>query len=122
MHEKNLNISTLLDYYGNMITDKQREAMEYYYNEDYSLSEISEHLGITRQGVRDNIKRGEVYLLELDEKLKFSEKFQKVSNLAEEISSLSDNIRRVNLENSAITQIDKLAKKISEMSETISKT
>lgn len=121
MRGKNLNISILLDYYGNMITDKQREAMEYYYNEDYSLSEISEHLGITRQGVRDNIKRGEAFLFELDEKLKFLEKFQKVSALAEEISSASDNIRRVNIENGAVAQIDSLAKKILDISDTIAK-
>jgi predicted DNA-binding protein YlxM (UPF0122 family) len=110
-----------LDYYGNMITDKQREAMECYYNEDYSLSEISEHLDITRQGVRDNIKRGEAYLLELEEKLEFKEKFQTLTTLTEKISEAADEIRRVNLENGAIGQIDRLAKDISDLADKVSK-
>ena len=66
---KNLNVAVLLDFYGNMLTDKQRDAIDLYYNQDLSLSEIAEHQEITRQGVRDSIKRGEVYLFELEDKL-----------------------------------------------------
>lgn len=51
--EKNLNVSILLDFYGAMLTEKQREAEEYYYNDDLSLSEIADNQGISRQGVRD---------------------------------------------------------------------
>lgn len=54
---KNLDISVLLDFYGDMLTEKQREVIGFYYNEDLSLSEIGEFEGITRQGVRDSIKR-----------------------------------------------------------------
>ena len=54
---KNLEISFLLDFYGDMLTEKQRDVIEYYYNEDLSLSEIAENQGISRQGVRDAIKR-----------------------------------------------------------------
>ena len=54
---KNLEISFLLDFYGDMLTDKQRDVVELYYNEDLSLAEIAAHSGITRQGVRDSIKR-----------------------------------------------------------------
>ena len=49
---KNLEISLLLDFYGDMLTEKQRDVVELYYNEDLSLSEIAAHSGITRQGVR----------------------------------------------------------------------
>ena len=66
---KNLEISTLLDYYGMLLTDKQRETVEYYYNDDLSLGEIAEHTGISRQGVRDSIKRSEAILFEAEEKL-----------------------------------------------------
>ena len=66
---KNLAISDLLDLYGPMLTDKQRDVIELYYNQDLSLAEIAEHEQITRQGVRDNIKRGEAFLLEMEEKL-----------------------------------------------------
>ena len=62
---KNLEISYLLDFYGDVLTDKQRDVMEQYYNDDFSLSEIAENFGISRQGVRDAIKRGETTMLEL---------------------------------------------------------
>ena len=52
---KNLEISYLLDFYSEMLTQKQREVIEYYYNDDLSLSEIAMNEGITRQGVRDSI-------------------------------------------------------------------
>ena len=63
---KNLEISFLLDFYGDMLTDKQRDVVELYYNEDLSLAEIAAHSGITRQGVRDSIKRAEGQLLEYE--------------------------------------------------------
>ena len=53
---KNFEISLLLDFYGDMLTEKQRDMVDYYYNDDLSLSEIAENEGITRQGVRDSIK------------------------------------------------------------------
>ena len=56
---KNLEISLLFDFYGDMLTEKQRDVVELYYNDDLSLSEIAENEGITRQGVRDSIKRAE---------------------------------------------------------------
>lgn len=65
---KNLEISYLLDFYGDVLTEKQRDVMEQYYNDDLSLAEIADNFGITRQGVRDSIKRGESILLELESK------------------------------------------------------
>ena len=66
---KDLNFSYLLDVYGGMLTEKQREMLDFYYNDDLSLSEIAANEGISRQGVRDSIKRGEEALLELEEKI-----------------------------------------------------
>lgn len=66
---KNLRFSALLDVYGGMLTEKQREMLDFYYNEDLSLSEIATNEGISRQGVRDSIKRGEESLTELDQKI-----------------------------------------------------
>ncbi len=60
---KDLHITFLLAFYGDMLTDKQREVVECYYNEDLSLAEIAEVKGITRQGVRDAIKRAELRFL-----------------------------------------------------------
>ena len=52
---KNLRVTVLFDFYGDMLTDKQKEVVDLYYNEDLSLAEIAAHSGITRQGVRDSI-------------------------------------------------------------------
>ncbi|MBQ4543507.1 MAG: HTH domain-containing protein [Clostridia bacterium] len=74
---KNLDIIMLYDFYHDMLTDKQAEVIDLYYNEDLSLAEISEHLSITRQGVRDNIKRAENILLELESKIGALSRYQK---------------------------------------------
>ena len=93
---KNLAISDLLDLYGPMLTDKQRDVIELYYNQDLSLAEIAEHEQITRQGVRDNIKRGEAFLLEMEEKLHFAEKFKKLVAVTEEITARCTEVERDN--------------------------
>ncbi len=85
---KNLEISYLLDFYKNTLTEKQRDVLELYYNDDLSLAEISEIVGITRQGVRDSIKRGERELLELEEKLMLARKFKVIEGKADEIKKL----------------------------------
>jgi len=72
--EKNIEISILLDLYGKLLTEKQYSLLDDYYNKDFSLSEIAENLGITRQAVRDNLKKGEVNLYELEEKLSLLKK------------------------------------------------
>jgi predicted DNA-binding protein YlxM (UPF0122 family) len=93
MFEKDYKISYLLDFYGNILTDKQRDAIDLYYNEDLSLAEIADHVGITRQGVRDAIKRGEDTLLEMESKLGFAEKFDDYRKAFEEISKCANVIR-----------------------------
>lgn len=92
MKEKNLNVSTLLDYYGELLTDKQRDLAELYYNEDLSLGEISELENISRQGVRDSIKRGEAFLFELEDKLCMAEKMSELSDAFNQISMIVDKI------------------------------
>ena len=66
---KNLEIPFLLDFYGEMLTKKQHDFLVYYYEDDLSLSEIAENEGITRQGVRDSIKRAEAQLFDMEEHL-----------------------------------------------------
>ena len=66
---KDINFVYLFDFYKDMLTDKQAAAIDLYYNEDLSLAEISDQLGITRQGVRDNIKRAEQVMLNLEDKI-----------------------------------------------------
>ena len=63
---KDFEMGYLLDFYGEVLTPKQREMLNQYYNDDLSLSEIGENFGITRQGARDAIKHGETALKELE--------------------------------------------------------
>lgn len=99
MKEKNLEITILLDYYGGVLTEKQREVIELYYEDDLSLSEIAEHSGITRQGVRDAIKRGENTMLELEENLGFVKKMEEYRERLERISTLNEEIEQFNRQN-----------------------
>ena len=87
--EKNLNISVLLDYYGKLLTDTQFNCTDLYYNEDYSLSEISEHEGITRQGVRDSIKHAEELLFKYEDKLRLHKKQTEINSLIDKIKILA---------------------------------
>lgn len=80
---KDFKISLLFDYYGECLNEKQRELFDAYYNADLSLSEIAENFGITRQGVRDAVKRAEQQLKEFEEKLHLCEKTQTLKNLAD---------------------------------------
>ncbi len=84
---KDLSISLLFDYYGETLNDKQKQIFDSYYNLDLSLSEIAENMGITRQGVRDFIKRTELQLIEMEESLKFCEKCKELKSVAENIES-----------------------------------
>lgn len=86
---KNFEVSLLLDFYGELLTEKQRESVEYYYNDDLSLGEIAANLGISRQGVRDNIKRAETILFEMEEKLGLMAKF---AALREDLSVLKKSV------------------------------
>ena len=71
MFEKNLRIAYLLDFYGELLSPRQREVAEYSYGEDLSLSEIAALTGITRQGVRDSLKKAEEILVSAEESLGF---------------------------------------------------
>ena len=83
--EKKVIISILLDIYGSMLTDKQYKLLDDYYNNDLSLSEIGENDSITRQAVRDNLKKGENKLFEYEEKLGFMKKQVKQEEMIDDI-------------------------------------
>jgi len=75
----------LLDTYGVLLTERKREILDYYYNDDYSLSEISELTGISRQGVRDSIKKSEEEIYGYESKLRMVEKYEEASELCERV-------------------------------------
>ncbi len=83
--EKNVQISMLCEIYGKLLTKKQLDILENYYDKDLSLSEIAENEKITRQAVRDNLKNGENNLLEYESRLGLMEKTLSQEKSIEEI-------------------------------------
>lgn len=96
---KELKFVLLLDCYGELLTEKQRDAMELYYCEDLSLAEIGEPLGITRQAVRCYIKRAEELLLGYEEKLGFAERLNKMRECFGHIEASAEKITDIKLKN-----------------------
>ena len=78
MKNQAYRMALLYDFYGDMLTDRQKEFYDLYYNEDLSLAEIAENYGITRQGVRDVIVRAEAVLTELEDKTGIIRRFHKI--------------------------------------------
>ena len=93
MFEKNLELGYLLDFYGELLSERKRAVMDMYYNEDLSLAEIASEIGISRQGARDIIKKSEDELLFFEEKLGLAKKLQSVSRQASELKALSSELR-----------------------------
>ena len=94
--KKEIKVSQLLDVYGKVLKPNQFDVLDYYYNQDLSLSEISELLNMTRQGIWDLIKRSEIYLFDLESKLGFLNKYiclkdnlNKIREYSEKIINLS---------------------------------
>ena len=88
MFEKDLKIGFLLDFYGEVLSERKRLVMEYYYNDDLSLGEIAEEIGISRQGVRDLIKKAGEELCFYEEKLGMAARFQRIQEEAGALLSL----------------------------------
>jgi predicted DNA-binding protein YlxM (UPF0122 family) len=88
MFEKDLNVGFLLDFYGDILSDHKRDVLCMYYNEDLSLAEISEVIGISRQGVRDIIKKAGSELLFYEEKLGFAKRFKDLKKTSDRIAEL----------------------------------
>lgn len=113
MSTKDLSIGFLFDFYGELLSDRQKNMFDLYYNEDLSLAEIAEQVGITRQGVRDTVKKVEEQLLSFEDKLGLATRFREISKkcdlvtkklekikdshseLTEEIEILTDEIRNI---------------------------
>ena len=112
-----IDISNLLDFYAPILTEKQAEFLDYYYNADLSLGEIAQNQGISRQGVRDSIKRGEETLLEIEKKLGFVSKFSEITDTLEKIKI---NAKELSDQNSS-ENINKNSNKIVDLIEELEK-
>lgn len=116
---KDLKITFLLDFYGEMLTDTQREMIEAYYNEDLSLAEIAEDRDITRQGVRDAIKRAEQQLFEMEERLGLAKRFHEVQKALTEICDCALAIQDLNAAGGNVPGIEQSASRILERAQEI---
>lgn len=96
----------MLDFYGDMLTRKQRDFLGYYYNDDLSLSEIAENEGITRQGVRDATKRAELQLFEMEDRLGLARRFREMRGGLEDIMRYADEINQYNLRHGLSREIN----------------
>jgi hypothetical protein len=86
---KNLDFVLLLDCYGTLLTERQRTLLEGYYDEDLSLAELAQPLGISRQAVHDSIRRGERQLEALEAQMGIAARLKAARALFEEIEALS---------------------------------
>lgn len=103
MFEKMIEISMLYDFYGQLLTAKQRELLKLHHEDNYSLSEIAEEYGITRQGVHDAVKKAEKALHEYESKLGLISKFTATEEAVAAIDSEIDRLMQENRQNGQLT-------------------
>jgi hypothetical protein len=109
-----IDLSLLLDYYGSFLTDTQSEALRLSCEEDLSLSEIAEQRGISRQGVRDAIARGEKTLIEMEAKLHLVERDRRIQKL---VRSIREELEATGIISDTKSECEKLFSLLSELSD-----
>ena len=109
---KDMSFSYLLDFYAPALTEKQREIVEMYYYNDYSLAEIADNCGITRQGARDAIKRSETIINDLEDRLGFAKQYEQTKDGLEKISALAKKIIKENSQYGTNDYIQRYAENI----------
>ena len=112
MFEKNLEIGYLLDFYGDILPERRRDILDLYYNDDLSLSEIAEQMGITRQAVRDSIKKTEQELFFYEEKLGLRRRFTEAETRVEKAISLCETAKDA-LPQSLVEELEAIRRAVS---------
>ncbi|MCI9015787.1 MAG: DNA-binding protein [Clostridia bacterium] len=113
--EKNVIVSILCQIYGELLTKKQYNFVNDYYNNDFSLSEIAENYGITRQAARDNIVKGENKLFEYEEKLHIMENMKKQEEKINEIILQLKDIQTKNFNYQLKNKLNNIEKKLNNL-------
>jgi predicted DNA-binding protein YlxM (UPF0122 family) len=106
-------MALLFDFYGDTLTDRQKEFYDLYYNEDLSLSEIAENYGISRQGVRDVIVRAEATLTELEDKTGIIRRFHVMQDQLKGVQADIDAIAARNAQFYQDNELETLTTRIS---------
>ena len=112
MKSQAYRMALLFDFYGDTLTDRQKEFYDLYYNEDLSLSEIAENYGISRQGVRDVIVRAEAALTELEDKTGIIRRFHVMQDQLKGLLTDVDAIARRNAQHYQDGEIESLTSRI----------
>ncbi len=113
MKNQAYRMALLYDFYGDVLTDRQKEFYDLYYNEDLSLSEIAENYGISRQGVRDVIVRAEAALTELEDKTGIIRRFHVMQDQLKAVQADVEAIARRNRSEFRDDEIEALTGRIS---------
>ena len=96
MKNQTYRMTMLFDFYGELLTERQKEFFDLYYNEDLSLSEIAENAGISRQGVRDVIVRAEAQMQEIEDKTGLIRRFEQMRTHLAAIQTATEGIKTLN--------------------------
>ena len=114
MKSQAYRMALLYDFYGDVLTERQKEFYDLYYNEDLSLAEIAENNGITRQGVRDVIVRAEAAMQEIEDKTGLIRRFMQMQPKIAAIEEAAQQIKTINYRQYENSQLDKLVSDILE--------
>ena len=109
MKSQAYRMTMLFDFYGDVLTDRQKEFYDLYYNEDLSLGEIAENYGITRQGVRDVIVRAEGVMQEVEDKTGLIRRFLQMQEHIAAIETAAGELKTINYRQYEDPRIDQLA-------------
>ena len=112
MKNQTFRMTMLFDFYGELLTDRQKEFYDLYYNEDLSLSEIAENYGISRQGVRDVIVRAEAIMTDLEDKTGLMKRFMLMQQQVQAILDAAEKIQTVNYRQYDNPELARLANEI----------
>lgn len=119
MKNQAYRMTMLFDFYGEVLTERQKEFYDLYYNEDLSLAEIAENYGISRQGVRDVIVRAEGILTELEDKTGIIKRFQKRRAELESMEELASTLERRLREKYSDPELEAMAARLAAAAERI---
>ena len=114
MKNQTYRMTMLFDFYGELLTERQKEFFDLYYNEDLSLSEIAENNGISRQGVRDVIVRAEGIMQEVEDKTGLIRRFMQMRENLDSIQNAAAELKTLNYRQYEDPRIDTLADTISQ--------
>ena len=96
MKNQTYRMTMLFDFYGELLTERQKEFFDLYYNEDLSLAEIAEIAGISRQGVRDVIVRAEGVMQEVEDKTGLIRRFEQMRGHLQAIEDAAAELKTIN--------------------------